>query len=292
MKRNAFPFLAVLSLAAGITIQPAWPQENHNASATSLERQEAAVSLLFVQSARGLAYNQTKGTLTLENVSPVVTFFSDRPHRIAGHVLLEGFLQAWAEGSDSFQKDPPNVEVSILEPDGIRSAVVELSDPKADANQLTYNVKVLEGELPATGGACSLFIDGLFYGAARGAAGGAIIGAACGDAGEGAAIGAAVGGVASAARMRRERELEMERLMMEQSQASQGTAKPPAAPAAPATATTPKPPAATATVDVPNANGSYMPVKLTQVPGGWQGPKGEIYPNFPTVDELKKLYGL
>jgi hypothetical protein len=26
--------------------------------------------------------------------------------------------------------------------------------------------------------------------------------------------------------------------------------------------------------------------------GGWQRPKGEIYPSFPTVDELKKVYGM
>jgi len=248
---------------------------------------EVAVSLLFVQNARGLTYDADRGTLTLEDISPVVTFFSDRPHRIAGHVLLPGFLQAWAEGSDSFREDPPNADLSILEQGKVHSAVLELSAPQASQNQLTYKVKVLEGELPASGGVCSLFIDGLFRGAARGAAGGALIGAACGDAGKGAAIGAAAGGVAGEARSRRAMAYEMGRAEgMESAPVTTVAAPAPAsAPAAPA-------PPATATMDVPNSNGSYTPVKLKQVPGGWQGPKGEIYPTFPTVDELKKVYGL
>jgi hypothetical protein len=45
-------------------------------------------------------------------------------------------------------------------------------------------------------------------------------------------------------------------------------------------------------MNVPNSNGSYTPVQLKQVSGGWQGPKGEIYPSFPTVDELKNVYGM
>ena len=56
----------------------------------------------------------------------------------------------------------------------------------------------MEGELPATGGTSSLFIDDLFTesekkGAGRGAVTGAIFGAAAGDVGAGAAIGAGIG---------------------------------------------------------------------------------------------------
>ena len=37
--------------------------------------------------------------------------------------------------------------------------VVELSNPQLSGNDLSYDVKVLEGTLLAQGGACALFID-------------------------------------------------------------------------------------------------------------------------------------
>ena len=261
---------------------------------------QVAMSLLFVQSARGLAYDASKGTLALQGIGPVVTFFTDRPYRIAGHVSLPGFLAAWNEGSDSFEADPPNADLSILQQGKVQSAVIELSNPRVIASRLTYNVKVLDGELPASGGACSLFIDNLFRGAARGAAGGAIIGAACGDAGKGAAIGAAVGGVAGEARSRRMRAFEMGRHSQSATVVSSPTpatstpspATPNPAPQSP-TAQTPKAQGTpfSVTMNVPNSTGGVTPVKLTEVANGWQGLKGEIYPQFPSVDELKKIYG-
>lgn len=44
-------------------------------------------------------------------------------------------------------------------------------------------------------------------------------------------------------------------------------------------------------VNVPNSNGSYTAVKLTKNSTGYTGPQGEIYPNHPTVSQLKVLYG-
>jgi hypothetical protein len=37
--------------------------------------------------------------------------------------------------------------------------VVELKDPKLDGVDLTYTVEILDGEMPASGGPNSLFID-------------------------------------------------------------------------------------------------------------------------------------
>ena len=77
---------------------------------------------------------------------------------------------------------------------------------------------------------------------------------------EGAAIGAAVGLVGGAVAKHRE----------EQAAAQEA--------------------ATTRVIDVPNDNGSYTPVRLHLVAGGWQGPKGEIYPSLPSIDQLQKLY--
>ncbi len=155
------------------------------------------VELLFVQNAEAVVYEN--GTLTLKGVSPSVIFFSDRPKRVAGHVALPGFLDAWDEGKDSFAEDPPNAALSIVGDGIVTSVVVEIANPQLQGDELSYDiVQVLEGELPATGGTSSLFIDDLFTesekkGAGRGAVTGAIFGAAAGDAGKGAAIGAGIG---------------------------------------------------------------------------------------------------
>ncbi|MDD5090166.1 MAG: DUF6515 family protein [Candidatus Wallbacteria bacterium] len=44
-------------------------------------------------------------------------------------------------------------------------------------------------------------------------------------------------------------------------------------------------------VYVPNKNGSYMRIELQRVPEGYVGPKNELYPEFPTVDQLTQMYG-
>ena len=45
--------------------------------------------------------------------------------------------------------------------DAIADAVVVLQSPKLEGNQITYQVDVLEAELPAESGPCALFIDPL-----------------------------------------------------------------------------------------------------------------------------------
>ncbi len=112
---------------------------------------------LFVQNARGVAY--ADGKLTLKGVSPATVMFSDRPERIAGHMATARFVPFWGEGKDSFLKDPPNATLSFLEDKAMADAVVELRDPMLAGEDLSYRVRVLEGEIPASAGAASLFID-------------------------------------------------------------------------------------------------------------------------------------
>lgn len=246
--------------AIAVSLERAMPDDHAN-----------AMSLLFVQSSKGISYDSVANTLTLEKVSPVVIFFSDRPYRIAGHVLLAGFLELWSEGTDSFKVDPPNASLSIFDTGHVRSAVIEIANPKLSDDRLTYQVvRVLEGDLSSSGGVSSLFIDGLLLrGGARGAAGGAIIGAISGNAGRGAAIGAGVGILRGAVRKGQEEK--------EQAAALQASAQ--------AQLTT-------RVINVPNSNGSFTPVMLHLVQNGWQGPRGEIYPTLPTVDQLQQAYGV
>jgi hypothetical protein len=98
-------------------------------------------------------------TLTLTGVSPNSIVFADRPIRAAGHLLTEHLLEEWSAGS--FAKDPPNATVSVLSKDGasVRDAVVELKIPHLDGDKLTFDVRVLEGDLTGADGPASVFVD-------------------------------------------------------------------------------------------------------------------------------------
>lgn len=66
------------------------------------------------------------------------------------------------------------------------------------------------------------------------------------------------------------------------------------APAAPPAVVTAPPAAAvgeTVIINIPNSDGSYTPVKLVKRNSGYIGPQGEYYPEHPTVEQLKVLYG-
>src|SRR5215472_1546188 len=70
---------------------------------------------LFVQTARGLPFDNTANKLTLTGISPVTVYFTDRPERIAGNMKTTSFIPFWSKGKDSFKSDPPNADISLLE---------------------------------------------------------------------------------------------------------------------------------------------------------------------------------
>jgi hypothetical protein len=115
------------------------------------------VTLLFVQNAQGASLD--KGKMTLKGISPTTIFFSDRPERIAGHMSTKEFVPFWSKGTDSFLADPPNANLSVFSDGKVSDVVVELRNPKLTGQDLSYDVRVLEGKMPEEGGACSLFID-------------------------------------------------------------------------------------------------------------------------------------
>lgn len=126
----------------------------------ALAKEAKMADFLFVQNAKSMRYDKASGTLTLVDVSPVTLFFSDRPERIAGNMPTDHFIPFWGEGKDSFAKDNPNANLSILEKDkAFSDVVVELSRPSLKGGNLTYSVKIIDGVIPAKGGPVSLFID-------------------------------------------------------------------------------------------------------------------------------------
>jgi len=117
------------------------------------------IDFLFVQTATGMTYDSASGKLTLEGISPITLFFSDRPERIAGNMETTVFVPFWARGKNSFLHDAPNADVSILEGDKLRQIIVVLQDPILENDGLTYTTRVLQGDMPAKGADVSVFID-------------------------------------------------------------------------------------------------------------------------------------
>jgi hypothetical protein len=124
---------------------------------TATGKQSKNVDVLFVQNAKNVSFSE--GKLVLRGVNPVTVCFTDRPARMAGHMQTSKLIPLWSQGKDSFLKDNPNATLSVFGGDNVSDLVVELSNPQLSGNDLTYDVRLLEGTPPANGGACALFID-------------------------------------------------------------------------------------------------------------------------------------
>jgi hypothetical protein len=145
----AFCLAAVLvAMAAGVTM----------ATAAAPPPQ-----LMFVQSADDLKVDPAASTLRLVKVNQQTLYFSDRPVRIAGHIKMGDYLKEWTAkaGKDNFAADPPNATLSVYEPGQPENTlvVVKLTNPVVDGADLVYTYKIIDGKMPAAGGATSLFID-------------------------------------------------------------------------------------------------------------------------------------
>jgi hypothetical protein len=128
---------------------------------------------MFVQSAEDLKVDAAAKTLRLVNVNQQTLYFSDRPVRIAGHLKMADYLKEWTAkaGKDNFSADPPNAALSVYEPGQPENTlvVVEITNPVVDGADLIYSYSLINGTMPASGGATSLFIDWIGAGGGVGA---------------------------------------------------------------------------------------------------------------------------
>lgn len=126
--------------------------ENNASDTTPTKSILDDVSLLFVQTANSGSFikNDDNYTLTLTNVSPYTTYFSDRPLRISGVSSTEEFVESWCYGANSFDSDPPNAAINILGADDSEDVIiVELFNPVYDAEKetLQYDAKIISNSL-------------------------------------------------------------------------------------------------------------------------------------------------
>ena len=153
MKVAGLAFLA--ACASMLVAQSPTPQEN-GGKEKQVEKAQIVPSL-FVMNAKGCDYSD--GKLTLRGIGATTVIFSDRPKRMAGHIQTKEVVEGWSEGPDSFAKNPPNADLSVFTDSEPKNAVVELSRPKLEGDTLTFEVNVINGDVPSKGAECSLFID-------------------------------------------------------------------------------------------------------------------------------------
>jgi hypothetical protein len=123
--------------------------------------------LMVGHSAEDLKVDPAKSSFRLVKVSQQTLYFSDRPKRIAGHLKMADYLKTWKEGRGQFRGGSPNATLSVYEPGRAEQTlvVVTITNPLVDGADLVYTYKVLDGKMPASGGATSLFIDWIGSGA-------------------------------------------------------------------------------------------------------------------------------
>jgi hypothetical protein len=132
-------------------------------SSTTSSTASDKTQLMFVQIAEDVKVDPATSTLRLVKVNQQTLYFSDRPERVAGHINMARYLEEWTSqaGKDSFKADPPNAVLSVYEPRKPENtlAAVKITNPVVDGADLVYSYKLIEGKMPAGGGATSLFID-------------------------------------------------------------------------------------------------------------------------------------
>ena len=94
--------------------------------------------------------------LTLDGVAPVAPFFADRPLRIAGAVTLSQFAGIWALSETAMRLGPPVASVMVISDGRDPAPIVELHSISIGDRLITFEAKVLSGELPDASGPVAL----------------------------------------------------------------------------------------------------------------------------------------
>ena len=123
------------------------------------EGQLEDIEALFVQTSAGMTSDG--GSITLHGLSASTLYFADRPKREVGHMPSRQFVDLWGEGTNSFAENPPNAVLSFADSSDRppTDAVVVIEHPTLDGDELSYNIKLLDGDVPTAAGPCALFID-------------------------------------------------------------------------------------------------------------------------------------
>lgn len=126
---------------------------------TAQDHADVARDLVFVQMARSFGF--TGSAIDLLDLSPITLCIGPPPARSLGHVTTGALLDLWS--SDDAGSGAPRQAVIALVDHGIRpwsDTPLLLTAPRIHDSGLRYDVRLVDGVLPPTSGACVLFIAG------------------------------------------------------------------------------------------------------------------------------------
>ena len=101
-------------------IWASWQSVYAEVNAQPPQAETTTLSLLFVQSAesailKALPKKPGYYTLTLYNVPPYITYFSERPTRVTNVASVQNFIKAWDVGKNNFKTNNPNAVLCAAE---------------------------------------------------------------------------------------------------------------------------------------------------------------------------------
>jgi hypothetical protein len=98
---------------------------------------DTPASYLFVFEGRDAKLGPKGGSsfelrMPIRRSNHLVTWFTDRPVRDAGHMSMSQFVGLWGvAGEDSFQSDPPNVAIEL----GQKTLIATMTDPRIESTK-------------------------------------------------------------------------------------------------------------------------------------------------------------
>ncbi|MGE3920714.1 MAG: hypothetical protein AB7F64_07225 [Gammaproteobacteria bacterium] len=127
--------------------------------ASASQQNKHHIRLMFVQTAgkvsiQPLAGHKNTYTITLRQMNPYVTYFSNRPYRVAGMLTVQNFINRWNQGKGpaNFNQNPPNASLVALKSKFLEKSqsinfALEVSHPQYNRAQqsLTYTIHALKG---------------------------------------------------------------------------------------------------------------------------------------------------
>lgn len=126
--------------------EPASESTEHPAVTDTSPKEKSS---LFILSGNAGSFDGN-AMLSFSTDSGSIVYFNEKPGRAAGDMSFNQFAETWQnDAADSANFDPPNAALKVTAPDGTAwVSAVEVLGMKSEGEQMQFDVKVLEGEIP------------------------------------------------------------------------------------------------------------------------------------------------